>query len=105
MDVNGLAASIELYLGEDVLRQDGQLVPVQWKGFNPILKQYQGEILEKDRIHKRFREKLSHLEDHPDFVNSGEWSGMRTVMEAIFSAFHTYDRDLIFAERLENYSR
>ncbi len=34
MDVNGLAAGIELYLGDDVLRQsDGALTPVQWRGY------------------------------------------------------------------------
>lgn len=37
MDVNGLAGSIELYLGADVLMDDGELRPVQWTGFNPKL--------------------------------------------------------------------
>lgn len=39
-DVNGLAASIELYLGEDVLRDDARVLrEVQWMGFNKRLKQ------------------------------------------------------------------
>lgn len=40
-DVNGLAASIELYLGRDVLiRADGGLRPVQWKAFVPAVGRY-----------------------------------------------------------------
>lgn len=48
MDINGLACSIELYLGSDVLadREHG-FVPIQWKGYNQTLGQYQGEILNK----------------------------------------------------------
>ncbi|HKZ39889.1 MAG TPA: HEPN/Toprim-associated domain-containing protein, partial [Candidatus Hodarchaeales archaeon] len=39
LDVNGIAASIELYLGEDVLRIDGKsLVPIQWTGYDKSAK-------------------------------------------------------------------
>ena len=42
LDVNGLAASIELYFGEDVLcAEQNKLTPVQWKGYNSTLRQYQ----------------------------------------------------------------
>ncbi|MDB6037409.1 MAG: hypothetical protein JWM99_1250 [Verrucomicrobiales bacterium] len=35
MDVNGLAASLEIYFGEDVLiRKDGTLTPIHWRGFD-----------------------------------------------------------------------
>jgi hypothetical protein len=55
LDVNGLAGSIELYLGEDVLREThGSLVPVQWKGYNGTLKQYQGEVLQKAKLQLAF---------------------------------------------------
>ncbi|WP_324277127.1 hypothetical protein [Blastococcus brunescens] len=34
MDVNGLAASVEMYLGADVLAdEDGNLTPVQWRSY------------------------------------------------------------------------
>lgn len=46
LDVNGMAASIELYLGEDVLRLDGSnLAPIQWTGYDKSVKKYQGEVL------------------------------------------------------------
>lgn len=39
LNVNGLAGSIELYLGSDVLRDNqGALIPVQWKGYSEALR-------------------------------------------------------------------
>lgn len=58
-DVNGRAASLELYFGEDVLRQtDGGLTSVQWTGYSKKQASYQGEILNKVQLQKRFRAKL-----------------------------------------------
>lgn len=34
MDVNGKAGALEMYLGRELLTVDGQLVPVQWMGYN-----------------------------------------------------------------------
>jgi hypothetical protein len=105
MDVNGLAASIELYLGADVLSEEGKLAHVQWTGYNPTLRKYQGEVLNKDRIQKRFKEKLQLHKGQIERTKDEGWSSIRAILAAIFSAFHTFDRDLIFAERLENYAR
>jgi hypothetical protein len=33
MNVNGLACSIEMYFGVDVLTRNNELIPIQWKGF------------------------------------------------------------------------
>ena len=47
-DVNGLAGSIELYLGRDVLTgQDGNLRPVQWTSFVAGMGRYHGEVTAK----------------------------------------------------------
>ena len=59
MDINGLAASIELYLGIDVLRDShGNLSPIQWTGYQPAIRKYQGELLAKSDVQSRFREKV-----------------------------------------------
>src|SRR5579862_3918222 len=105
MNVNGRAASIELYLGEDVLRENGKLTPVKWSSYIPSMGQYQGEVLEKDRIHRRFKEKLARQRDRSNLTQDQNWSGLCAVMSTLFSAFHRFDRKIIFAERLENYSR
>jgi hypothetical protein len=105
MNVNGLAASIELYLGEDVLRENGKLPPVKWSTFISSMGQYQGEVLDKDRIHKRFKEKLTLDRDRSNLTQDQNWVGLCAIMSSIFSAFHRYDRNVIFSERLENYCR
>ena len=38
LDINGSACSIELYLCEEVIKEDGQYIPVQWKSFNEHVK-------------------------------------------------------------------
>ena len=58
MDVNGLAGSIELYFGRDVLQRGTELVPRQWKGFDEGLRRYQGEITDKAGVQQRFEKKL-----------------------------------------------
>ena len=52
MDINGLAGSIETYLGESTKDEKGKYYPVQWKGYNSTLNKYQGEILSKTQIQK-----------------------------------------------------
>lgn len=59
MNVNGMAGSIEPYLGEDVLKDDnGQFYCVQWTGYDSSIGKYQGEILGKESIQKKFAKKL-----------------------------------------------
>jgi hypothetical protein len=92
MNVNGLAASIELYLGDDVLRENGKLAPVKWSAYNPLVGKYQGEVLGKDKIHKRFKEKLAGQRNRAHLTQDPYWSGLCVILSSIFSAFHPYDR-------------
>jgi hypothetical protein len=88
MDVNGLATGIELYLGEDVLRQtDGTLTPVQWRGYDQSIRQYQGEVLNKDELHQKFAEKLQACQADPTRIADYDWSGVRAILNAIRMAF------------------
>ena len=91
-NINGVAASIELYLGEDILQiDDGRLMPVQWTGFDRGLRQYQGEILDKDLLHERFRKKVARAQ-----VGAGsEWDSLRRVWQVIFRAFRRKRRRAI----------
>ena len=88
LDINGLAASIELYLGDDVLRDDeGKLTPVQWKGYNETLKQYQGEVMGKTRLQARFQEKTSRCKSDPELAQTTDWTGLSAILQQIFHAF------------------
>ena len=107
MNVNGSAASIELYLGDDVLRQNGKLPPVQWSAYNPGMGKYQGSLLdtEKDKVQKRFKEKLAQQKTNTNLAQDQNWAGLFAIMSSIFSAFHRFDQKIIAEERLEKYTR
>jgi hypothetical protein len=87
-DVNGLAASIELYLGRDVLTgEDGNLRPVQWQSFNPGVGRYHGAVTGKNDIHKAFRAKAAAALQDPAAVSQQDWEGLRLILDAILTAF------------------
>lgn len=89
MDVNGLACSIEMYLGDDVKRDpDGKLIPIHWKGFDQTLKQYQGEILQKSFIQKNFYKKIDSCLNDRNTINSRDWAGVDAILRLIFNAFN-----------------
>lgn len=82
-NINGLAAAIELYLGEDVLRDGGTLSPVQWTGYSNKMAAYQGELNEKSLIQKRFKQKVKLAKSDPSKVKSQDWSGLELILDAI----------------------
>jgi HEPN/Toprim N-terminal domain 1 len=87
LDVNSLAGSIELYLGTDILSEDGTLTPVQWKGYSEALKQYQGEVMHKTRLYSVFKQKVSRCKSDPAALETTDWSGLRAILLHMFSAF------------------
>ena len=96
MDVNGLAGSIELYLGQDVLTdEDDVLSPVQWTGYVRKMGAYQGEILDKQRVHERFAAKLACCETDPEQINRCDWEGIRAILDTMRTAFHRTDAEAI----------
>ena len=98
MDVNGLACSVELYLGRDVLERDGVLSPVQWRGFDEAVRRYQGEITGKKALQERFELKLRVAEADPTIMHGQDWSGMMLIVEQIRTAFHNDDAAQLLAE-------
>ncbi len=90
MDVNGLAGSIELYLGVDVLTgSEGSLSPVQWRSYIESMKAYQGEVMNKSTIQKRFREKVKLAESDFDTVVQQDWSGLEAVIGRLIEVLRT----------------
>ena len=81
MDVNGTACAIEMYVGETCLRrQDGELIPVRWKGFDAVSGSYQGELEDKYAVLRAFEHRL-------ESGREIDWSGLDAVMEVLRSAF------------------
>jgi hypothetical protein len=106
MDVNGMAASIELYLGDDVLRDTGgKLSPIQWTGYEASVGRYQGSLLDKAGVQERFRAKLERCQRDPAAVASGDWSGLELIVQTMLSAFHALDREQLAAFTVEFHGR
>lgn len=88
LDINGLACSIELFFGEDILRDEtGELTPIQWTGYNKVLKRYQGEILNKDGLQRKYRELIAETDGSDPRASGHDWSGMDLLLNEIFGAF------------------
>ncbi|MBV9071269.1 MAG: hypothetical protein JO231_21315 [Acidobacteria bacterium] len=88
VDVNGLASSIEMYFGRDVLASNnGSLTPVQWRGLDPALDCYHGELLEKSDLQARFRAKVAAAKSFSG--GDSDWTGMRAILDALHAVFGT----------------
>jgi hypothetical protein len=84
MDVNGRGASIELYLGDDVLRDDqGDLHPVRWRGFSSGIDQHQGEIEHKRAIQVAFESKTRAALISATPNEHGDWSGLLLILDSL----------------------
>jgi hypothetical protein len=106
MNVNGMAASIELYLGVDVLRDEaGTLAPVQWTGYDATVGKYQGEVLFKDQVQERFKRRLDACRGDRELMHKTDWTGLRAILSDIFAAFHDLDGKQIctFVEEYHNH--
>ena len=98
MDVNGLAGSIELYLGQDILRDaEGVLSPVQWTGYDRKIRTYQGEIFDKQNILNKFDRKLASCERCPEQIDCYDWEGIRAILETMRTAFHNVGAEAILS--------
>lgn len=88
-DINGSAGALEMYLGLDVLTIDGQLMPVQWRNYNPRLGRYQGTPLDKDKktAQKAFAEKVKRAHARGGTEAEEDWSGIEVIIERLLTAF------------------
>lgn len=85
-NVNGLACSIELYLGPDVLRlHAGDLSPVKWVSFVNGMGAYHGEVVHKKGIQEAFRTKVHRARSGT--IDLDEWSDMEYLLHHVIHAF------------------
>jgi hypothetical protein len=88
MNVNGLAGSIEMYFGVDCLSGEKGLIPIKWTNYVDAIDRYQGSIIEKVQVQKKFRSKMKmHLKES---VRVANWIEMDLLLSTIINAFkHT----------------
>lgn len=86
-DVNGLACSIELYLGRDVLSQpDGTFRPVQWRSYISGMRQYQGEVMDKASLMDAYKAKVAAAKADSSMVTAQDWTGLQAIIKLIIDA-------------------
>ncbi len=94
-DVNGRAASVELYFGEDVLRgADGELVPVDWRARDAQLGEWQGELHAKSVLQQRFADKVRRAAADPSLLETLDWVGMNLIIDLVLHAFSAPEPDM-----------
>jgi len=104
MNVNGLAGSIEPYLGQEcLLNSEDEYYPIQWTGLDAGLQKYQGEITEKDKVQKKFQAKMKQCAEDKSLIDSFDWSGVTAILEGIFNLFHEDDGQQIISWAEEYY--
>jgi len=87
LNVNGLACSIELYLGPALLKGDGGRHPVRWTGWNAKLTRYQGAVERKDEIEATFLALLAECSS-PAAART-RFPDLATAVDTIMFAFAT----------------
>jgi hypothetical protein len=86
-DINGRACGIEIYLGVDVLTNNGSLEPVKWSpsSSGPL----QGALANKKEVSARYRDKVKRARIDASAVFKQDWEGMRAIIETILQAAST----------------
>ena len=70
-----------------VLTYDGRLCPVQWAGYSPTMRAYQGELLEKAAVAERWNAKAERCLADRNAIRPDDWDDLRAVWEQIMRAF------------------
>ena len=84
VDVNGQAASIELYLGRTALSVNGKLRHVRWTGYDRTADAYQGEVEGKNDVKRVFFQELKTIDHSTDAQET--FPELADVWQEIFAA-------------------
>jgi hypothetical protein len=85
-DVNGDAVAIEMFFGEDVLRANGTLTPVLWRGWMDGADRYQGELANRPELRARFEDKVAKA-IATGIDSTQDWAPLRLLLKRIIGAF------------------
>lgn len=83
-NINGRACSIEMFLGKDILKENGQYEAVRWKSYIDKVDAYQGEIVSKAGVLKKFEMKVKRSQKQ---LVLEEWEECDLLLNKIFTAF------------------
>jgi hypothetical protein len=88
-DINGRASSIELFFGAKVLRgDDGNLTPVTWSSKLRKIGRFQGEIDNKDDLHKKYVGLIKDIKNDPLLLENSGLEDMQRFIRNLIYAFN-----------------
>lgn len=93
IDINQKACSIELYLPDFLIKEDGVFNPIVWESRKEIKIDgdksflYQGVINNKDKIKKNLVKFKNNIISGKETVNKEDWSKMKLLLESIVFCF------------------
>lgn len=86
-DINGIACSIELFFGKDVLLNGNTFEKVELKDFRKEVNAFQGTIQNKSSIQKRFDKKLKYAKQN-GISNLEDWKEMKILIESLINIWN-----------------
>lgn len=93
-NINHKACSIELYLPDNIIKSNGEYLPIEWESRKKIKTKegkeellYQGVISQKDDIKKKFHQLRKSIERDESTLYAQDWSRMQLLLEKIIFAF------------------
>lgn len=93
-DITKRACSIELYLPDNLIKDDASYFPVEWESRKKIKNEngdtefwYQGVISQKDEIKETFHKLRKEIENGERTFNLDEWERMNQLLDTILFAF------------------
>lgn len=84
-NVNGVAGSIEMYLGKDILQEEKEYIRIELSN----QKTPQGKLNSKTNLQKSYFKKIKRCQKEVSYINDYDWSEMKLLLNKIFGAFNT----------------
>ncbi|MDE6540101.1 MAG: hypothetical protein K2K66_07910 [Ruminococcus sp.] len=93
-DINKKACSIELYLPDSIIQDNGKYYPIEWEARKKIVigsanseYLYQGVISQKDDIKNKFHDLRKAIENGNRLFVKEEWVRIKQILDSIVFAF------------------
>ncbi len=63
------------------------LTPVHWRGFDTVVRAYQGELKNKENLQEKFDQKLAAAVAGPKLIQTQDWADIRAILDIVRRAF------------------
>jgi hypothetical protein len=91
MNVNEMACSIEMYLGDNFIKNNSGYIPIHWKGYSSKVGAYQGEIMQKEVIQNNFFAFIKEAKQNRSLISTVDLSNLKIIFKQIFNTFDSIE--------------